>query len=109
MGIMGKLGPLSGKKFLEMGSGQKRQKMDTVEQVDALSGQHVFTRLDSFAAILTTCSALLRHTRQFYSNTYYILCASVCFAGLWTPEARGTVILICISPVHRPSQHSWVN
>lgn len=33
LGIMGKLGPLGGKQVLEVGSGQKRQKMDSVGQV----------------------------------------------------------------------------
>lgn len=74
LGIMGQLGPLGGKEVLKMGSGQQKQKLDTVGQVRGPSGQHVFTPLDLFAEMLTSCSDILRHTRQYSSNISHSVC-----------------------------------
>lgn len=60
----------------------------------------MFAGLD-FKKFNANCNNLFSHTRPtrlFYHNAHHILCASVCPASLHTPEARGTVTPICISP-----------
>lgn len=116
-GSWGSWGMLGAEEFLEKESVQKGWKMD----ICGAGGWAIRTArvyqfgliFQNLAQILTTCLAILRHTKLFSYNTYYILCASVCSASLCPQEARGSEMLAHLHipstvPSTQASQHSWM-